>query len=77
MELPRTVDALAADISNSTFICLRRESENMRKGSGYSLQAAYYVEVICISSKLRYWAELFCLFTQYGILDGKLQPINS
>jgi hypothetical protein len=50
-------------VSDSTDARLRKESENMRKDSGYSAQAAYYAERICVSSK-------------FGVLCRIILPIH-
>ncbi len=42
---------------------LRSKSENMRKESGYPALAAYYVEG-------------FCLSTKFGVLCGRILPIQ-
>ncbi|WP_297082637.1 hypothetical protein, partial [Thermoleptolyngbya sp. C42_A2020_037] len=49
----------------------------MRKDSSESVQTAYYAERFGIRSYSACYAELFCLFTLYWILDGKIQSINS
>lgn len=49
-------------VSKDRLSRIRKESENMLKDSGYLAQAAYYAEIICITS-------------QFVILGGIILPI--